>query len=180
VERAEDLAGRYVDPGWALSGNEKCAGQLGCVVVRRHSVPVSVRGDLGLLPARPATGPLPPQGATGLSTCPTTSTIEPRRIAGRFADSIEATDPDLRPFRDSGGKILFWHGGADSGADDPRHGRATTTTLSGGRQPGQRRCIRALLTSPGCEPLPGRSRRDKSDLLAALDAWVVNGRAPGN
>ena len=91
----------------------------------------------------------------------------------------DATSTDLRPFRNSNAKLILWHGGSDSVLSP----QATTAYYQGvtstmGGQAVTDEFVRYYI-APGvghCEAGPGA---DLTDLLSALDAWVVKGTAPG-
>lgn len=91
----------------------------------------------------------------------------------------DATNTDLRPFRNSNAKLILWHGGSD-----PSLSPAATTayyqgiTSAAGGQAQVDAFVRYYI-APGvghCEGGPGAGQ---SDLLAALDAWVTRDTAPG-
>jgi feruloyl esterase len=91
----------------------------------------------------------------------------------------DATNSDLRPFKNANAKLILWHGGSDPSLSPA----ATTAFYQGiraavGSQAGTDEFVRYYV-APGvghCENGPGA---DKADLLSALDAWVTRNTAPG-
>ena len=90
----------------------------------------------------------------------------------------DATSADIRPFRDSGAKLLLWHGANDSALSSNATieyfnnvtkvvGTASVDTFA------------RLYIAPGVNHCSGGPGADSADLLTALDNWVVNGAAPG-
>ncbi len=91
----------------------------------------------------------------------------------------DATNTDLRPFRNSNAKLILWHGGSD-----PSLSPAATTAFyqgirtAAGSQAATDEFVRYYI-APGVGHCEGGPGADKSDLLSALDAWVTSGTAPG-
>ena len=90
----------------------------------------------------------------------------------------DATSADIRPFRDSGAKLLLWHGANDAALSSNATieyfnnvktavGAASVDTFA------------RLYIAPGVNHCSGGPGADTADLLTALDNWVVNGTAPG-
>ena len=90
----------------------------------------------------------------------------------------DATQTDIRPFINSGGKLIVWHGGSDMAlsvnstieymanvAKSVGAANASTSTR--------------LYVAPGVNHCEGGAGPDKTDLLKALDEWVTKGIAPG-
>ena len=95
-----------------------------------------------------------------------------------MASLNDATITDIRPFRDSGGKLLLWHGG-----NDPALSKNATIeyynnvkTAVGGAA-NEDAFVRFYIP-PGVDHCGGGPGADTTDLLTALDKWVVNGTAP--
>jgi pimeloyl-ACP methyl ester carboxylesterase len=91
----------------------------------------------------------------------------------------DATNADIRPFKNSGGKLILWHGGNDpalsKNATIEYYGRVATAV---GGQANEDEFAR-LYIAPGVNHCAGGPGADTADLLGALDQWVVNGTAPG-
>jgi Tannase and feruloyl esterase len=99
---------------------------------------------------------------------------------GRISDAI---DPDLRPFRSHGGKLIHYHGWSDP--DIPPMNSVnyfeSVVRAIGGNRPGALRDTKdfyRLFMVPGmqhCQGGPGTSRFDS---LTALEQWVEQNKAP--
>lgn len=89
----------------------------------------------------------------------------------------DATNTDLRPFRDSGAKLILWHGGNDGALSKNStaeyYNNVKTTVGSASTDTFVRFYI-----APGVDHCAGGPGADTSDLLSALDGWAVNGTAP--
>ena len=90
-----------------------------------------------------------------------------------------ATDPDLRPFMNHGGKVIFWHGQNDAAISY----RATTAYLDKvkstmGDQATFDRFAR-YYQAPGVDHCSGGPGADAVNLVSVIDAWVTQGAAPG-
>lgn len=107
----------------------------------------------------------------------------------RLARVLNATDPDLTPFRDRGGKLILWHGWSDP-AISPLNTIAyyeSVKTRLGARQaadfvrlfmaPGMQHCDGG--PGPGGFMGPRALRNDPAhDVDAAIERWVEEGVAP--
>jgi pimeloyl-ACP methyl ester carboxylesterase len=89
----------------------------------------------------------------------------------------DATNADIRPFINSGGKLILWHGGADPAlsvnstaeyVDNMRNAVGATAADASTR----------FYVAPGVNHCAGGPGADTTDLLAALDQWVTKGTAP--
>jgi len=90
----------------------------------------------------------------------------------------DATNTDLRPFRNSGGKLILWHGGNDAALSK----NATVEFYNNvrtavGGQANTDSFVRFYI-APGVDHCAGGPGADTADLLSALDQWVLNGTAP--
>ena len=99
-----------------------------------------------------------------------------QRKLGRL---IDATDPDLRRYRDRGGKLLHYHGLADpvvSPLDSIRYfGRVEAVTGEGSTADWYR-----LFLVPGMGHCAGGEGFWRFDAQAAIEAWVEQGAPPGS
>lgn len=95
----------------------------------------------------------------------------------RYDAVMGASNPDLSAFRDSGGKLLLWHGAADFGV--PYQG--TVDYYQRVRQklgPGAAQQFMRLFVAPGVGHCRGGAGAQPVDPLNALVAWVEQGKAP--
>jgi feruloyl esterase len=94
-----------------------------------------------------------------------------------LASLNDATQTDIRPFIGAGGKLIVWHGGSDAALSV----NSTIEYMQNMRRTvGEQSVASAtrLYVAPGvfhCEGGPGA---DTTDLLSALDRWVVKDEAP--
>ena len=101
--------------------------------------------------------------------------------AGKLLNSI---DPDLRPFRDRGGKLIQYHGWADWGItpySSIDYFDSVVATVGGGASPAARRNVQQfhrLFMLPGVSHCRAGEGPDTFDGLGALEAWVGRGEAP--
>lgn len=89
----------------------------------------------------------------------------------------DATQTEIRPFIQAGGKLIVWHGGSDAALSvnstieymknmEKSVGKANAAAAT------------RLYVAPGVDHCEGGAGADQSDLLAALDGWVTKGIAP--
>jgi hypothetical protein len=89
----------------------------------------------------------------------------------------DATNTDLRPFRDSGAKLILWHGGNDgalSKNSTAEYYNNVKATVGGASTD----TFVRFYIAPGVDHCAGGPGADTADLLSALDSWAVNGTAP--
>ena len=183
---------KYVNPGWSLTGNESAPGNWDAWLLA-SAAPGAPAGSgavqylfeyggiSGFLLHSPTTQPLAfldPAGADTLAY----DFESPGNAAAlaAFSASVDAGDPDLRPFMNSGGKLLLWHGGTDPALTKKGTiGYYQNVVAKVGGQSIADTFSRFYL-APGVNHCHGGPGADKSDLLSALDAWVTSGTAPGS
>lgn len=91
----------------------------------------------------------------------------------------DATNTDLRPFKNANAKLILWHGGSDPSLSP----QATTafyqsvTQAVGG--PAAADQFMRYYIAPGVGHCEGGAGAGTSDLLAALDQWATKDVAPG-
>jgi feruloyl esterase len=104
---------------------------------------------------------------------------DPQRLT-RNAGVLDALDPDLREFRDAGGKYLMWHGWGDSLVlpDQSKEYYESVADEMGGYD--EIESFFRLFLIPGkghCWETPA-STPDRFDPISMLDQWVETGTAP--
>jgi feruloyl esterase len=93
-------------------------------------------------------------------------------------ESMDASDPNLKPFVQHGGKLLMYHGWSDPGippVNTVNYYKNVEAALGGVSQ--TTNSIR-LFMIPGMNHCQGGNGTDKFDGIAALARWVENGKAP--
>jgi feruloyl esterase len=101
---------------------------------------------------------------------------DPRRLnaTGRF---LNATDPNLAPFRAHGGKLLVWHGWSDHALMADRtieYFHEVVDTMGRNKVDSFMR----LFLAPGMHHCSGGPGLNDFDALTALENWVERGAAP--
>ncbi|PLC02829.1 tannase/feruloyl esterase family alpha/beta hydrolase [Variovorax sp. RO1] len=89
----------------------------------------------------------------------------------------DATNADIRPFLNSGGKLILWHGGSDS-ALSVKSTVEYYATLRASVGAAATEASTRFYVAPGVNHCSGGPGADSSDLLAALDQWVTRSAAP--
>jgi feruloyl esterase len=96
----------------------------------------------------------------------------------RFRPILNSTDPDINSFKRAGGKLILYHGWADSFIA-PRNSIAyyeSVMAFQGGEGPTQD--FLRLFMVPAMMHCGGGNGPNTFDALAALENWVENGQAP--
>jgi feruloyl esterase len=88
---------------------------------------------------------------------------------------FDVNDPDIASFRDSGGKLLIWHGWSDPGIT-PLGSLKFYNAVE--EQDENIRDFTRLYLMPGVLHCAGGSGPDRVDWLAALEQWVEEDQAP--
>src|SRR5712691_5780248 len=100
---------------------------------------------------------------------------DPARVVPT-GDFMNATDPDLSPFKANGGKLLMWNGWADPVATPVRTVRYFLDIVDTlGEDTLQ---FSRLFMAPGVHHCGGGSGPNNFDMLAPLENWVERGVAP--
>ena len=93
-------------------------------------------------------------------------------------DTLNALDPNLKPFIDQGGKLIQFHGWADpqiSPANSTQYYTRVADALGGAPKiHGSYR----LFMAPGMGHCGGGEGPNTFDMVAALEQWVEHGKAP--
>lgn len=174
------FAGKYTNPGYPLTGNEKAADNWDSWLFGGNQFAFQYGAISGFILKDPATQPLPPQDpAAAVATlffdfdAPENAAM----VAG-FSATGDALNPDLRSFASKGHKLLLWHGYADPALtvkNTSSYYQAVVNTV-GGQSAAD--AFTRFYVAPGVNHCHGGAGADRSDLLTALDNWVSNGTAP--
>ena len=103
----------------------------------------------------------------------------------KVSNMIDAMDPDLRPLRQRGGKLIVYHGWNDPSIPvlnsiDYYESVVRTIGKSAGREAAlaDTQTFYRLFLVPGMQHCSGGPGTDTFDALTALEAWVEQGQAP--
>lgn len=165
--------GAYTNAGWALTGNEDDPGAWSAWVTGNGNVRTALQYLFQDTTVKNYLARDRNQDSLAY-----TWDGDPAALFGLSALN-DATNTDLRPFRNSDAKLILWHGGNDSALSY----KATTAYYQGvvntvGGQPAVDEFVRYYI-APGVDHCAGGPGADQVDLLSALDAWVSQGSAPG-
>lgn len=91
----------------------------------------------------------------------------------------DATNANVLPFLNSGGKLILWHGGNDAALskNSTAEYHDHVTAAVGG--PAAADAFMRFYVAPGVDHCAGGPGADTSDLLTALDDWVMGKAVPG-
>jgi feruloyl esterase len=92
---------------------------------------------------------------------------------------FNATDPDLRPFRANGGKLIQYHGWSDPDippTNSINYYESVVAALSGGLR--DTREFYRLFMVPGMQHCTGGPGTSRFDALTALEQWAEQKKAP--
>lgn len=158
-----DPAGRRIAPSSAMPGSELGWDSFPGI----GSYPVSVFRYQSFTPAA-GPGFVPDEARLG----------DYLRRSGGSDAILSATDPDLRRFRDHGGKLLSYLGWNDpiGGIRETLDYHDTVERVTGG--PAATARFYRLFMVSGMNHCGGGDGAYQIDWLAALDAWVDTGKAP--
>jgi feruloyl esterase len=158
-----DGGGRPVAHSSAMPGSELVWGTFADIA----RYPVSVFRYQSFMPAAGATF-VPDESRLG----------EYVRRSGGSDAILSATNPDLRRFRDNGGKLLSYMGWNDAIGDvrETIDYYSTVERVIGGREATQE--FYRLFMVPGMNHCSGGDGASQIDWLAALDGWVDQRKAP--
>ena len=95
-----------------------------------------------------------------------------------MSEILSPTDPDLRPYKNRGGKIILYHGWADPGISaygTLDYFERVVKAVGGQAQADQ---FARLFLAPGVHHCGGGPGPGQFDMLTALEAWVERGEAP--
>ncbi|MCZ6709627.1 MAG: tannase/feruloyl esterase family alpha/beta hydrolase [Gammaproteobacteria bacterium] len=101
----------------------------------------------------------------------------------KVGHAVDANDPDLRPFRDAGGKLIVYHGWSDpdiSPLSAIEYFEDVVAETGGGDDAALARTqdFFRLFMAPGMGHCRGGPGPDRFDALVALEQWVEDGVAP--
>jgi feruloyl esterase len=173
---AVDETGRLMHPGNMPRGSEP--GWIGTMVpARDEAITIGNSSDAQYawdLPNYMANL----SGATGITYRNMEFTAAGFRQLMELSGLYDAANPDLRAFAARGGRLILWHGWADTGVPPELslNYRAAVRRFMGEEAADR---FMALYMLPGVYHCTGGPAPSNHDLLTPLLAWVEEGQAPG-
>jgi len=162
----------FRNKGWSLTGNEDDPGAWGAWVTGGGNVAfaaqflfqdTTVKNYLARDPA-----------ANSLTYTPWDQN---QNALYAMAALNDATNTDIRPFINSGGKLILWHGGNDAALSTNSTAEYVANMRSAVGATAADASTRFYI-APGVNHCAGGSGADSADLLTALDQWVTRSVAP--
>lgn len=100
------------------------------------------------------------------------------RSVEMYSNIVGTSNPDLRAFRDAGGKLIMWHGFSDFGVfpQGTINYYKRVQDVIGNRAQTQK--FLRLFMAPGVDHCGGGPGPQPTDLSEALVKWVEDGKAP--
>lgn len=104
--------------------------------------------------------------------------VDVARTEEKLGAVIDAVDPDLRPFRDRGGRLIAFHGWSDPAI--PATATVEYWQRLVRRMGGKRRtsAFARLFLAPGMQHCAGGPGPNAFDAIGALETWVEEGTPP--
>jgi feruloyl esterase len=105
-------------------------------------------------------------------------------VDAKLYGTLNAVDPDLRPFKSSGGKLIVYHGWSDPGVMPQQtlnyYGDVLDYAAMAGGADGKAATDEylRLFMMPGMGHCRGGTGPDEADFMAAIAGWVETGQAP--
>lgn len=164
----------YRNVGWSLTGNEDDAGAWPAWVTGNGTVTTALQY---LFQDTTVKNYLARDAAANSLTY--TPFDQNANAIYALAALNDATVTDIRPFVNSGGKLILWQGGNDAALSKNATAEYYTnvrTTVGTATADGFMR----FYVAPGVNHCSGGPGADTADLLTALDKWVTQSTAPGN